>query len=99
MARGGSEFIVSGRGGLPPNPAEATRSDTALVDLGTPVQGEENRASADIPSNPTTASSAPSLVEASGWVIGSSGEVILTASSPTATSDIPWLTRTSCSGS
>jgi filamentous hemagglutinin family protein len=103
LAREGSEFVVSGRGGLPPNPAEATRSDTALVDLGTPVQGEENRASAEMPSNnfisSNTSSDSTTLVEASGWMVNNKGEVVLTANVPTATSDIPWLTPTSCHGS
>ncbi|OWY63952.1 hypothetical protein B7486_50005 [cyanobacterium TDX16] len=99
LARGGSEFVVTGRGGLPPTPAEATRSDTVLADLGTPVQSQENRSSAAIPSNPTPAESAPPLVEANGWVIGDKGEVLLTASAPTVTPDIPWLTPTSCHGS
>lgn len=94
-----SQFIISGRGGLPPTPAEATRSDTALVDLGKPVQGEENRPRARILSNPTTAESAPPLVEASRWVIGEKGEVILTAAPTTPATDIPWLTHTSCHGS
>lgn len=94
----GSEFVVIGRGGLPPTPAEATRSDTALVDLGKPIQSKENRASASTSSNSVSSSPAP-LVEASGWVIGEKGEVTLTAAFPTVTSDIPWLTPTSCHGS
>lgn len=85
--------------GLPSNLAEATRSDMVLADLGKPVQNQKNRLSAKIPSNPTTAQSAPPLVEAAGWVIGEKGKVILTGSSPTATSDIPWLSPTSCHGS
>jgi len=32
LARGSSEFSVTGRGGLPPNPSETVRSETALVD-------------------------------------------------------------------
>jgi large exoprotein involved in heme utilization and adhesion len=95
IARGGSQFVVTGRGGLPPTPAEATRSDTTLADLGTPVQNAENLAIADTSSNQTS-SSPTTLVEATGWVIGSKGEVLLTANAPTATTQIPWLTPTSC---
>jgi len=98
MARGLGEFIVTGRGGLPPNPSEALRSETALADLGKPVQGEENRASAATANNPTS-SSPVSLVEAQGLVIGSKGEVFLTAQAPTVTPHIPWLTPTTCHGS
>lgn len=98
LARGTGEFVVTGRGGLPPTPAEATRSDTALADLGTPIQREENRPRAAIPSNLIATNSAP-LVEAQGWVIDSKGEVILTANASTVTPDIPWLTPATCSKS
>lgn len=97
LARGTSEFVVTGRGGLPPTPAEATRSDTTLADLGTPIQSQENRPRAAIPINSTTTNSAP-LVEAQGWVTNSQGEVILTAN-PNHAPDIPWLTPTSCNKS
>lgn len=98
IARGSSEFIATGRGGMPPTPSEALRSETALADLGKPVQGEANRASAATANNPTSSSPVP-LVEAQGWVIGSKGEVLLTAQAPTVTPHIPWLTPTSCHGS
>lgn len=93
-----SKFIVTGRGGLPPTPTEALRSDPALADLGTPVQGEENRARAATSINPTSSEPAP-IIEAQGWVIGDNGEVVLTAQAPTFTPHIPWLTPTSCHGS
>lgn len=97
IAAGTSEFVVTGRGGLPPTPAEATRSDTTLADLGSSDRIEENRASVTIPNDSTTANSAP-IVEANGWVTNSNGEVILTANAPI-TTDVPWLTPTSCKGS
>lgn len=37
VARESSEFVVTGRGGVPPTPGEALKSDSALVDLGTPI--------------------------------------------------------------
>lgn len=102
LARETGEFVVTGRGGLPPNPAEATRSDTVLADLGRFMQSDD-RASSAIASNNAISSNtnaeSTTLVEASSWAIGSSGEVILTANAPTLTSDIPWLKPTSCNGS
>lgn len=92
-----SELVVTGRGGLPPTPAEVTRSDTTLADLGG-GRREENRASTEMVSNNTTNSDSTTLVEASGWVIGSKGEVILTANFPAVTFEIPWLMPTSCNG-
>ena len=97
IATGTSEFVNAGRGGLPPTPAEATRSDTTLADLGRSDRIEENRASVAIPNDLIAAESAP-LVEASGWVTNSNGEVILTAAS-SFTTDVPWLKPTSCKGS
>jgi filamentous hemagglutinin family protein len=103
LARGTGEFVMTGRGGLPPNPAEATRSDTVIADLGRFMQSDENQASAAIANNNSISSNtnaeSTTLVEASSWVIGSKGEVILTANTPTFTSDIPWLKPTSCNGS
>lgn len=99
LAKGTSELVVTGRGGLPPTPTEATRSDTTLVDLGAPILAGENRLSAEMPSNTNTNSDSTTLVEAQGWVIGSKGEVILTANPPTVTPDIPWLMPTSCNRS
>jgi len=97
-ARESSKFIATGRGGLPPTPTEALRSDPALADLGMPVQSEENRASAATSSNLTNSKPTP-LVEAQGWMIGSKGEVVLIAQAPTVTPHLPWLPPTSCNGS
>jgi filamentous hemagglutinin family protein len=98
LAAGQGQFTIAGRGGLPPTPAEATRSDTPLVDLGTPIQSQEQLTTTSIHSNSTSIKSTPPLIEANGWAIGDKGEVILTASSPN-TPDIPWLTPTSCHSS
>lgn len=96
VARGASKFVATGRGGLPPTPTEALRSDSVLADLGT-SQGQGNRPSATSP-NPTNTQPTP-LVEAQGWEIGTQGEVVLIAQAANVTSRIPWLTPTSCNAS
>jgi filamentous hemagglutinin family protein len=106
--RGLSEFIVTGRGGLPPTPRETLSSDTVLEDWGTlaltsaqpprPRQHDarENRSgSPAVSTHPTRPTPAP-LVEATGWVIGAKGEVILTATAPTTTPHSPWLPPATC---
>lgn len=98
MARG-SQFVVTGRGGLPPTPAEVTRSEAILVDLGTPVQSAEDRASTAVARKTSISSISAPLVEASRWMVGEKGEVLLTASVPSVTPDTAWATPTSCSGS
>ena len=90
-----SKFVVTGRGGLPPTPKEALRSEPALADLGTPIQGQENHASAATYTKTTSSDAAP-IVEATGWVTNAKGEVELVATAPTVTPSIPWLTPTTC---
>lgn len=97
VARESSKFIATGRGGLPPTPTEALRSDPALADLGTPIQGDRDRASATISTNPTNFQPV-SIVEAQGWMIGPQGDVVLTAHAPSVTPHIPWMPQTSCNG-
>ena len=97
VARGASKFVATGRGGLPPTPTEALRSDSVLADLGTSVESQENSPSA---TSPTPTNSQPTLfVEAQGWEIGTQGEVVLIAQAANVTSRIPWLTSTSCNAS
>ena len=90
-----SKFVITGRGGLPPTPREALRNESALADLGTPVQGQENHSSAATYTKTTRTEAAP-IVEATGWVTNAKGEVELVATAPTVTLDIPWLTPTTC---
>ena len=91
----GSKFVVTGHGGLPPTPREALSSEQPLADLGTPVQGQENRASAFTSSNPTN-SEPEQIVEATGWVTNAKGKVVLVANPPTFTPNIPWMAPTTC---
>jgi large exoprotein involved in heme utilization and adhesion len=108
--RESSQFIVTGRGGLPPTPRETLSSDTILEDWGTPAltsaeplpsrqrDAIENRSGTPAVSpHPTRPTPAP-LVEANGWVRGAKGEVILTASAPTVTPHSPWLPPAACNG-
>ena len=95
VGRGESKFIVTGRGGLPPNPREPLRSDAVRVSLDKPILGKENRATAEAATNPTSAAPAP-LVEAQGWVINNKGEVVLIAHAPNVTPNVPWMTPATC---
>ena len=104
-----SNFVVTGRGGVPLNPNETLRLGRVLVDLGS---NEISTQQSAIPTpegavsiNPDlsltgTSFSNPSapLVEATGWVRGLKGEVILTAQPPTLTSHNSWLTTPNCNG-
>ncbi len=91
----GSKFVVTGRGGLPPTPQEALRTELALVDLGSSVSSQGSRATA-ITANQPMLTEPVEIVEAQGWTINSKGEVILTALAANVTPEIPWLTSPRC---
>jgi large exoprotein involved in heme utilization and adhesion len=94
--QGESEFIVTGRGGLPPTPNDTLSAEAVLADWATLEPEKENRYGAqDTATNPTSAEPTQ-IVEAQGWIIDDKGSVVLTASAPTVTSDIPWLTQAYC---
>jgi large exoprotein involved in heme utilization and adhesion len=91
----GSGFVVSGRGGLPPNPSDALSRDAVRVGLVEPAESTEN-ASAQMTS-PLPHATANRIVPAQGWVFNEKGEVILTAYNPTITeSQRPWTNPTAC---
>ena len=93
-----SEFVITGRGGLPPKPTEPLRSDAVRVNLDTPIQSQENHASAAVTVNPTTSESSP-LVEAQGWMINDKGEVVLLAQASTVTPSSSPSTPATCHAS
>ncbi|MBD2207423.1 filamentous hemagglutinin N-terminal domain-containing protein [Calothrix sp. FACHB-1219] len=84
LRRGGSEFIVTGKGGLPPSPSQALHTDILEVDLLepaaltiTPTQ-PPTKTSNDISQQQPVAINANKVVPAQGWV-ADGDEVILTA--------------------
>lgn len=91
-----SEFIVTGRGGLPPNPSDPLSSDTVWTDLPT-THSAENLPISATATQPTN-SPVGQLVEAQGWVINALGEVVLTATAPSVTPHIPWMRSLTCDG-
>ncbi|MEH1840727.1 MAG: filamentous hemagglutinin N-terminal domain-containing protein [Nostoc sp.] len=88
-----SKFIITGRGGLPPNPGEALSADAVQVDLVAlkPEVGNTPAVSTN-PINPTS----DRIVEATGWVTAANGDVILTSSAPTVTPHSSWQRTADC---
>lgn len=72
-----SEFVITGRGGLPPNPGSALSTDAVMVDLVT-LNPEVDTSTSAVSANPTSPTPAR-IVEATGWVIDANGDVILTS--------------------
>lgn len=90
-----SQFVVTGRGGLPPNPSDLLSSDPILTNLGTRVP----RAKSPIATSPNPPSLASvSIVEAQGWMIAANGDVILTEA-PNLIAHNSWLSATACHAS
>lgn len=93
-----SEFVITGRGGLPANPSELLNSDAVWYDLQphallnetlTNSQKEDKRLS----QRPAA------IVEAQGWVIGADGSITLVAQAPTTTLHNSFVTPISCANS
>jgi large exoprotein involved in heme utilization and adhesion len=98
----GSSFVVSGRGGLPPTPQQALGDDPRWRDWRTPaVVSRQSKAPADgtLPPSTNPPSTKSARVEATGWVFGADGKVILTASAPNVTSPDRWGQPVNCDGS
>lgn len=97
--RAASKFVVTGRGGLPPNPSDPPSSDVVLANWITlDPEIEEKRSSLAPTTNQATSYTPAPMVEAQGWIRGSGGEIVLTAQVPVATSYSPGLAQGSCSG-
>lgn len=90
-----SQFVVTGRGGLPDNPSQTLSNDTVWSDLRSFTRSIAYRPSAEKAIQPTNATT-KQLVEAQGWVINNEGEVVLTAAAPEVTPHSPWMTPTGC---
>jgi filamentous hemagglutinin family protein len=95
VRQGESKFIVTGRGGLPPNPSDLLNSDAVWVDLDSTTQLAQNRSSSEETTQMTNSTAEP-LVEATGWALNDKGQVVLIASAPTATPDSPELIVAKC---
>jgi filamentous hemagglutinin family protein len=88
-----SEFIVTGRGGLPPSPTDPFNGDRILEDLGRglpdPDLTQQPSPGAPIPPRPP-------LVEANTWAIAPNGQLILTTAPTQNPSGNPWEPPVNC---
>ncbi len=91
-----SKFVVTGRGGLPPNPTEALNPDEIAINWVTLQPESDGKYSTANSTNPTNLESKP-IIEAQGWIIDKDGKVVLTASVPTAKPHSSWQTLANCS--
>ena len=71
----GSEFIITEKGGLPPNPTETLNSSDVRVGLVEPLSRQKDRDTRKL------AEAVAKNIPAMGWVFDDSGKVTLTAHS------------------
>nr|WP_199312724.1 filamentous hemagglutinin N-terminal domain-containing protein [Microcoleus sp. FACHB-672] len=96
-----SEFTVTGRGGLPPNPYEAIADEATWIDLRPALgqfssRGESDNSSLTAAPNKVASTLNPQLTEAQGWIINSKGLVELVAQVPAVTPQTPQFIRQQC---
>jgi large exoprotein involved in heme utilization and adhesion len=91
-----SSFIITGRGGLPPNPKDILTPDAIEVGWVTlNPEIEKNSRTKKISVDPPQPTPEP-IVEATGWVINEKGQVVFTAD---ATPHGSWQNPVSCHAS
>lgn len=95
LARGRSKFIISGRGGLPPQPGDPLRAEATVFSQDTPKAGEENHLEKVMVVLPNR-STPTQTVEAQGWMINNQGQVVLTAQPPNVTPYSSRSTQVTC---
>ncbi|MBD2692073.1 beta strand repeat-containing protein [Anabaena catenula] len=93
-----SEFIVTGRGGLPANPTELLNSDAVWYDL-QPHALLNEKLNSFQKEDKRLSQRPAAIVEAQGWVIGADGSITLVAQAPTTTPHNSFVTPVSCSNS
>ncbi|MEQ8960109.1 MAG: S-layer family protein, partial [Coleofasciculus sp. C2-GNP5-27] len=79
-----SQFVMTGRGGLPPKPSELLRGEAVLADW-IPLASDEDESVEVTTTIPAQNASTAQIVEANGWVIDAEGNVTLIRSIPKAT--------------
>ena len=102
-AGAGSQFTVTGRGGLPPSPNEVLNPDTVLDDL-RPVSINTSQAEMggdrSLTPEETEFRKSPAfkqtIVEAQGWIVDADGAVVLVANPPQTNPQSPWLPLAAC---
>ncbi|WP_413167263.1 filamentous hemagglutinin N-terminal domain-containing protein [Capilliphycus salinus ALCB114379] len=100
-----SEFIVTGRGGLPPSPSDSLSSDAVIVDWIDAVirpdlnpKSPRNNRQRSLEVTPDSTTRQTTLVEAQGWVVRPNGSVELVAVPPDTTPHRSGLQPVRCQG-
>ena len=79
-----NRFVITGRGGLPPNPKDILTPDPVQIDWVSLKPRNNNRSLPPVTSKSTT-STPKRIVEATGAVLNAKGQIVLSANSSTPT--------------
>jgi large exoprotein involved in heme utilization and adhesion len=85
-----NSFIITGRGGLPPNPREAFSSNIVRPEWATLGPSNDINSQQTIKENPPIPTPPAPIVEATGWGTNAKGEIVLTANASTGTPHKSW---------
>jgi filamentous hemagglutinin family protein len=96
VASQGSEFIITGRGGLPPSPYDMISADTTWEDWWISPQSQTKPIPTINSSSPQKEKASLTIIEAQGWVKDANGDVTLTAKPVTVTAKGTWLHPQDC---
>jgi filamentous hemagglutinin family protein len=91
-----SQFVMTGRGGLPPKPSELLRVEAVLVDWIPLASDADESVQVHRTTIPAQNASDGQIVEANGWVIDAEGNITLTASIPNAMPKRSWVNPSFC---
>ncbi|MBD1835394.1 S-layer family protein [Cyanobacteria bacterium FACHB-472] len=99
-ANEGNSFVVTGRGGLPPNPEQQLDDDAEWLDRRRLVVAQQTRH--PTPNTPTAYIKKPTshtpIIEATGWQMSPTGQVLLVAATPEPTVQHPLNQPVACPG-
>ncbi|MEH2167914.1 MAG: filamentous hemagglutinin N-terminal domain-containing protein [Nostoc sp.] len=93
-----NRFVITGRGGLPPNPKDILTPDTPQIDWVSLKPRNNNRSLPPVTSK-TTTSIPKRIVEATGATLNAFGQIVLSANSSTATLNTSRQNPIQCHGS
>jgi large exoprotein involved in heme utilization and adhesion len=85
-----NSFIITGRGGLPPNPREAFSSNIVRPEWATLGPSNDINSQQTIKKNPSIPTPPAPIVEATGWGTNTKGEIVLTANASTGAPHKSW---------
>lgn len=93
-----SSFVITGRGGLPPNPKDVLTPEAPQIDWVSVKPSNNNRSLPPVTSKLTT-STPKSIVEATGATLNAKGQIVLSANSSTVSTHSSIQNPVQCHGS